>query len=206
MKSPFVLWVSAGLIFFAGYWFGTVQSEHNGDIVNNEVLVEIEQKSEQLLTENTHTTSNQQTTKEIEIQIKAKDENLSLLDDKNNQQDQDLAELGEAFQQSKLSRQLTELKEVEFEQGYSANHTNLTAQNQISDFLSLHQDAKLIDLYRLDCDNSRCQMIGEYAGEHQDWAKVISGMRGSDWWDYVGTSSSTTSKDGKTYFHIFLDK
>ncbi|GAC13646.1 hypothetical protein [Aliiglaciecola lipolytica] len=203
MKSPLLLIVSAVLFFAAGYWFGSYQTDDSPTKEISKLIIEVD--SDEKLPALPDVSENAETSQDIEIEIvSTKDLSEETLSDLN--KTHPLAELGDAFQQSKHARTQTDKKKREFEQSFSANDANLTAQNQISDFLALHKNADLIELHQLDCDNSRCQLIGEYAGEHQEWGKVISAMREMDWWDYSGTSSSSTSKNGKTYFHVFLDQ
>ncbi|MDO6694864.1 hypothetical protein Q4574_16320 [Aliiglaciecola sp. 3_MG-2023] len=212
MRKPLFLSLSALSIFSIGYWLGTLQAENSGDqqqqaILSKEVHIEVDEGSIQPSLNELNSVHSKPTQSEnVEIQIVNHESDSPENGNDPKQQAQHLAELGDAFQHSKLSRQQKLANEAEFEQNYSANDADLRSQNQISDFLMLHQQADLITLHRLDCDPTRCQMIGEYAGEHQNWSKVFSAMRDSDWWEYVGTSSTTTTQDGKTYFHIFLNK
>ncbi|MFA3792730.1 hypothetical protein AB6T38_16610 [Aliiglaciecola sp. SL4] len=173
MKTPLVLSLGAVLIFVVGYWFGALQAESNGnqlqtDGITKKVIIEIDGDSSKSSIDANKINAIQAKPENLEIQAETYSSAASTQQSWLQQQAKELAELGEAFQHSKLTRQQQQTKETEFEKGYTVNKANLTAQNQISDFLALHQEADLINLHRLDCDDSRCQMIGEYAGEHQN--------------------------------------
>lgn len=94
----------------------------------------------------------------------------------------------------------------EFEENFDHNDSDWQAQTNFTDFLQLHDDAPLIDLQKIICSQAQCQLIGQFDGEHEGWENILEQMRGQAWWDYTGTSSSTTSRDGVTYFNVFVNK
>lgn len=118
---------------------------------------------------------------------------------------QRLADTGAVFaRKSAVTAELTNARD--FAENYSEDDLDWQAKTNITDFLQLHEDAERIDLQKIICDERRCQLIGQYGGEHQHWEAVLKAMREQDWWDYTGTSSSSYSEDEQTYFNVFLNK
>lgn len=89
---------------------------------------------------------------------------------------------------------------------YSEEDEDWQAKTHFTDFLLLHEDAHLIDLHKIICNSEKCQLIGKYDAEHENWGEIVKQMQQQDWWTYWGTSSSTTTRDGVTYFNLFVNK
>jgi hypothetical protein len=119
-----------------------------------------------------------------------------------------LADTGKAFAQSQTKNVGRDHYEQgrEFAKHFTENDSDWQAKTNITDFLQLHEDVERIDLQKIICDERRCQLIGQYAGQHQNWQAVLDAMREQDWWDYTGTSSSSQSDNEQTYFNVYLDK
>jgi hypothetical protein len=93
-----------------------------------------------------------------------------------------------------------------FVREYSEEDEDWQAKTHFTDFLLLHDDAHLIDLHKIICNSEKCQLIGRYNAEHESWDEIVKQMQQQDWWTYWGTSSSTTTRDGVTYFNLFVNK
>lgn len=93
-----------------------------------------------------------------------------------------------------------------FEQQYAAEDEDWQAKTNFTDYLQLHENADLILLHRIICTSQQCQLIGQFNGEHQQWKTILDGMEVQDWWNYSGTSSSSSTRDGVTYFNVYVDK
>lgn len=93
-----------------------------------------------------------------------------------------------------------------FEQSFSEGDEDWQAKTNFTDYLQLHEQAHLITLHKILCSTERCQLIGQFDAEHKQWEQVIQGMKEQDWWIYTGTSSSSSTRDGVTYFNLFVDK
>ncbi|WJG09785.1 hypothetical protein [Aliiglaciecola sp. LCG003] len=117
-----------------------------------------------------------------------------------------LRALGHSFSEAGIQRQQNQLAQDTFQQQFSEDTRDYDAQFAVTDYLNLHEHANLISVYKIDCNEAHCQLIGQFEGHHKDWDKVVEGMKHSDWWKYNGTSSSSSSKDGVTYFTMFLEK
>lgn len=94
----------------------------------------------------------------------------------------------------------------DFENSYSEDDADWQAKTQFTDFLQLHDNAHLIELHKIICTSDKCQLIGKIEAEHESWGEIVKQMQQQDWWTYWGTSSSTTSRDGVTYFNLFVNK
>ena len=106
---------------------------------------------------------------------------------------------------SDASRQRREEEEL-FEEEFESENADWESQTQISDFLTLHEQSHLVDLQSLKCDDRRCQLIGQFDSQHEEWGEIVEQMSDQDWWEFTGTSSSSTTRDGKTYFVLTLTK
>ena len=117
-----------------------------------------------------------------------------------------LEQLGEAF--SEAQQQTLDHNELRknFEREFDEHDRDLEAQNHFTDFLQLHQDSPLIELHKIDCTQAECQLLGQYAGEHEKWSDIVEQMQQQDWWQYRGTSSSSSTHEGVTYFNLYIDK
>jgi hypothetical protein len=93
-----------------------------------------------------------------------------------------------------------------FSREYSDEDEDWQAKTHFTDFLLLHDDAHLIDLHKIICNSEKCQLIGKYDAEHENWGEIVKQMQQQEWWTYWGTSSSTTTRDGVTYFNLFVNK
>lgn len=93
-----------------------------------------------------------------------------------------------------------------FIRNFSEEDEDWQAKTHFTDFLQLHDDAHLIDLHKIICSTEKCQLIGKYDAEHENWGVIVKEMQQQDWWTYWGTSSSTTTRDGVTYFNLFVNK
>lgn len=122
------------------------------------------------------------------------------------QKGQRLEQLAEAFNQTQQQTlDHNELRES-FEREFDEHDRDLEAQNHLTDFLQLHQDSHLIELHKIACSSEECQLLGQYDGDHEKWSDIVAQMQEQDWWQYKGTSSSSSSHDGVTYFNLFIDK
>ena len=93
-----------------------------------------------------------------------------------------------------------------FNRAFSEHDQDYERQVQFTDFLLLHEQADKIDLHKILCATDKCQLIGQFDGDHKKWEGVMEEMKQQDWWDYTGTSSSSSTRDGVTYFNLFIDK
>lgn len=93
-----------------------------------------------------------------------------------------------------------------FAETFSPEDEDWQAKTQFTDFLQLHEHADLITLHKILCSTDRCQLIGQFDAQHKQWETVIDDMKKQDWWTYTGTSSSSSTRDGVTYFNLFVDK
>lgn len=94
----------------------------------------------------------------------------------------------------------------EFENSFSEDDEDWQAKTNFTDFLQLHENAHLIELHKIICSSERCQLIGQFDAEHKQWEQVINDMKEQDWWNYTGTSSSSSTRDGVTYFNLYVNK
>ena len=116
----------------------------------------------------------------------------------------DLAEFADKMAEGgEQSRQHLQERE-RFEQEWDQSSLDLGLVNQLQDFLYLHQYGELIQLHDIRCDSDRCQLTGQMAGEHDKWEQLVKAMQSTDWWSFTGTSNSSTTRDGVTYFVLFL--
>jgi hypothetical protein len=93
-----------------------------------------------------------------------------------------------------------------FIRNFSDEDEDWQAKTHFTDFLQLHDHAHLIDLHKIICSAEKCQLIGKYEAEHESWGEIVKEMQQQDWWTYWGKSSSTTTRDGVTYFNLFVNK
>lgn len=117
-----------------------------------------------------------------------------------------LEQLGEAFNEAQQQTLDHNALRKNFEREFDEHDRDLEAQNHLTDFLQLHQDSPLIELHKIDCTQAECQLLGQYAGEHEKWSDIVEQMQQQDWWQYRGTSSSSSTHDGVTYFNLYIDK
>ncbi len=98
------------------------------------------------------------------------------------------------------------LESRQFESTFSEDDEDWQAKTNFTDFLQLHENAHLIELHKIICSTARCQLIGQFEADHKKWEEVINEMKEQDWWNYTGTSSSSSTRDGVTYFNLFVNK
>lgn len=117
-----------------------------------------------------------------------------------------LENLGKAMADSANRSQQTLAQRSSFEQNFTEQDRDWLVQTQVSDFLQLHDKAAQIHLHKLDCSEQRCQMLGQFDGDHQMWASVLKEMQQQDWWSFTGTSNTSSTENATTYFNVFLDR
>lgn len=93
-----------------------------------------------------------------------------------------------------------------FNRAFSEKIQDVEKETQVKDFFFLHDQSANIELHKVLCATDKCQVIGMYTGEHKAWDQVVEDLRQAEWWDFTGTSSSSSTRDGVTYFNIFFDK
>ena len=122
------------------------------------------------------------------------------------EQGQRLNRLGEAFNQAGDQANTHNDMRKAFNREFNEHELDLTAQTNFTDFLQLHEKSPLIDLHQIRCSAKECQLLGQYEGEHKEWAAIVEEMKDQEWWEYRGTSSSSSSHDGVTFFNLYIDK
>ncbi|MCC2617704.1 hypothetical protein LJ739_15740 [Aestuariibacter halophilus] len=143
----------------------------------------------------------------------ADDSPANVGDDRPQTDEEHQRQRGEALQQTGAALAAPTAPEVEhlaerdqFERGFNEHERDLQAETYFSDFLRLHDDRDAIDLQKIQCNADACQLIGQFDGEHDKWDAVLEQMRAQDWWHYKGTSSTSATRDGVTYFNVFVNK
>jgi hypothetical protein len=81
----------------------------------------------------------------------------------------------------------------------------LLMENNIKDFISMHEMNSDVRLEAVICKANACEMMGF---EHKDkaWDYVFAQMRLQDWWKFKGIHSSSTSNGKKSYFYVLTSR
>lgn len=79
-----------------------------------------------------------------------------------------------------------------------------TMEIQITNFITVHQNAHNVELKSVACKSSACEIMGfEQAG--QSWSVILADMRNQEWWVFRNTSSSSqSSEEFGQFFYTML--
>ena len=122
------------------------------------------------------------------------------------EQADELQETGQQLQRMAQEQRQHLDQRTAFEQSFSSEQEDWQAKTRFTDFLQLHPNAANVELHKIFCSSRQCQLIGQFEGQHDGWEAMIEDMKQQDWWDYQGTSSTSSTRDGITYFTLFVDK
>lgn len=214
-----LLWlISAGLAAFLGYRAGLADANPTGDLsdTSHSSLPKAdvtdpayEGRSGVSPSESAKNLSRQSMLSSSPVE---QSEPMSLTDNQDentelySEQGKQLQRLGEALNDAADQAVAHNEMRQAFRRQYDENELDLQSQTNLTDFLQLHEASDLIDLHQIACTYQECQLLGQYRGEHQQWSDIIEQMKEQDWWDYQGTSSSSSTHDGMTYFNLYIDK
>ena len=119
---------------------------------------------------------------------------------------QKLDDLGQAF--ARAGEQASTHNELrrDFSNRFDEHDLDFESQTHFTDFIQLHERADAIELHQIACAVGECQLLGQFEGDHEAWEAILEEMKEQDWWTYQGTSSSSSTRDGVTYFNLYVDK
>ncbi|GAA4361337.1 hypothetical protein [Kangiella marina] len=83
---------------------------------------------------------------------------------------------------------------------------SLEKEQQITSFIQNHRRSSEIGLELVKCKKTICEVYGStYSQDGEAISEINDGMRSQPWWDFAGSStSSTNSEDGQYVFVIIL--
>ncbi len=81
----------------------------------------------------------------------------------------------------------------------------LLMENNIKDFITMHEMNADVRLEAVSCKTNTCEIMGfEY--KDKIWEFVFAQMRLQDWWQFQGIHSSSTSNGKKSYFYVLTSR
>jgi hypothetical protein len=80
-------------------------------------------------------------------------------------------------------------------------HWALLMENNIRDFITMHELAGEITLDAVNCKTSGCEVRG-FERQDKAWSIVYGQLKMQDWWKFTSTSSSSQSNDEHSIFYL----
>ncbi|WP_223670206.1 hypothetical protein [Kangiella shandongensis] len=80
----------------------------------------------------------------------------------------------------------------------------LEKEQQITSYIQHHKRGSEVSLKRVKCKKTICEIYGEtYSQKGEAWSQITEGMRGQPWWDFLGSSSSTSGSAVNSGQYLF---